>query len=59
MFRDEDFDSAMWLHQAGVPCEFHVNPGAFHALETFAPEADLSKRIWTTRLEALRRFINA
>ena len=59
MFRDENFDFAMRLNQAGVPCEFHVNPGAFHASETFAPEADLSKRIWAARYEALRRFIDA
>ena len=59
MFRDEDFDFAMRLNQAGVPCEFRVNPGAFHASETFAPEADLSKRIWAARHEALRRFIDA
>ena len=58
MFRDEDFDFAMRLNQAGVPCEFRVNPGAYHASETFAPEADLSKRIWTARFEALRRFID-
>lgn len=59
MFRDENFDFAMRLNQAGVPCEFHVNPGAFHSSETFAPEADLSKRIWAARFEALRRFIDA
>jgi acetyl esterase/lipase len=59
MFRDEDFDFAMRLNQAGVPCEFHVYPAAYHASETFAPEADLSKRIWATRYEALQRFIDA
>jgi acetyl esterase/lipase len=59
MFRDEDFDFAMRLNQAGVPCEFRVTPGAYHASETFAPEADLSKRIWAARYDALRRFIDA
>lgn len=59
MFRDEDFDFAMRLNQAGVPTEFHVHPGAFHASEIFAPDADLSKRIWSGRLDALRRFIAA
>lgn len=59
MFRDEDFDFAMRLNQAGVPTEFHVHPGAFHASEIFAPEAALSKRIWAGRLAALTRFIES
>ncbi len=59
MFRDEDFDFAMRLNQAGVPTEFHVHPGAFHASEIFAPEAALSQRIWAGRLAALTRFIEA
>jgi hypothetical protein len=27
--------------QAGVPTELHVNPGAYHAAEVFAPECEL------------------
>ena len=56
-FRDEDADFALRLLQAGVPCEFHVYPGAYHASEVFAPEAELSKRIWAGRLAALKRFM--
>ena len=41
--------------QAGVPTELHVNPGAYHAAEVFAPDCALSQRIWTRRFEALRR----
>lgn len=43
LFRDKDIAFAQRLMQAGVPCEFHVHPGAYHASETFAPEAALSR----------------
>ncbi|MGE0298784.1 alpha/beta hydrolase [Pseudonocardia sp.] len=57
MFRDEDIAFAQRLMQAGVPCELHVNPGSYHASETFAPDATLTKRIWATRIDALRRAL--
>jgi acetyl esterase/lipase len=57
MFRDEDITFAMRLMQAGVPTELHVNPGAYHAAEVFAPESPLSQRIWARRIEALRRAL--
>ncbi len=55
LFRDEDIAFATRLLQAGVPTELHVNPGAYHASENFAPEAPLSQRIWAMRVDALRR----
>jgi acetyl esterase/lipase len=55
LFRDEDIAFAQRLMQAGVPAELHVNPGAYHAAEAFAPQAALSERIWARRYEALRR----
>lgn len=58
-FRDEDAAFALRLNQSGVPCEFRIYPGAYHASEVFAPEAELSKRIWAGRVEALRRFISS
>lgn len=57
MFRDEDIDFANRLMQAGVPTEFHVYPGAYHASEIFAPTAALSQRIWATRIAALQRAL--
>ncbi len=57
LFRDEDIAFAQRLMQAGVPCELHVYPGAYHASETLAPEAELSNRIWGTRIDALRRAL--
>ncbi len=58
LFRDEDIDFAARLLQAGNPLEFHVYPGAYHASEVFAPTADLSQRIWGTRLAALTRALH-
>ena len=58
-FRDEDMTFAQRLLHSGVPCEFRIYPGAYHASEVFAPEAELSKRIWAGRIEALKRFIAA
>ena len=55
LFRDEDIDFAARLMRAGVPTELHVNPGAYHAAEVFAPTAALSQRIWAMRIDALRR----
>ena len=57
LFRDEDIAFAQRLMQAGVPTELHVHPGAYHASETFAPDAALSKRIWALRLDALKRAL--
>ncbi len=57
LFRDEDIAFAQRLMQAGVPCELHINPGSYHASETFAPEAELSQRIWAMRIAALRRAL--
>ena len=57
LFRDEDIAFAMRLMQAGVPTELHVSPGAYHASEWLAPEAELSKRILARRYEALRRAL--
>jgi acetyl esterase/lipase len=57
LFRDEDMAFAQRLMAAGVPTELHVNPGSYHASETFAAEAALTRRIWAMRIDALRRFV--
>ena len=58
LFRDEDIAFVARLLQAGVPTEFHVYPGAYHASEVFAPEAPLSQRIWAARISALTRALH-
>jgi len=58
LFRDEDIALVTRLAQAGVPTEFHLYPGAYHASEVFAPEAALSKRIWAARIDSLRRALH-
>jgi acetyl esterase/lipase len=57
LFRDEDIAFAQRLMQAGVPTELHIHPGSYHAAETFAADAALSKRIWALRIDALKRFL--
>jgi acetyl esterase/lipase len=57
LFRDEDIAFAQRLMQAGVPCELHISAGSYHASETFALDAPLSKRIWARRIDALRRAL--
>lgn len=56
LFRDEDIEIAQRLSAAGVSVEFHLWPGAYHASELFAPNAALSRRIWSTRYTAIRRM---
>lgn len=58
LFRDEDIEFAQRLMAAGVPCELHVHPGAYHASETFAPDAVLTRRIWALRIDALVRALS-
>ena len=56
LFRDEDIAITQRLSAAGVPVEFHLWTGAYHASELFAPHARLSQRIWQTRYTAIRRL---
>ncbi len=44
MFLDEDVAYATALNRAGVPCELHVYPGAFHASNGFLPDHPTSIR---------------
>lgn len=44
MFHDEDVAYATALNRAGVPCELHVYPGAFHASNGFLPDHPTSLR---------------
>jgi len=56
-FRDEDIAYAMRLAEAGVACELHVTPGAFHGSEMAVPDAPSSRRIRGYRRDALARAL--
>jgi acetyl esterase/lipase len=47
------------LIQAGVATEMHIYPGAFHAFDSFAPTARVSKQFVSDRNSALRRALAA
>lgn len=57
LFRDEDVRLVADMAAQGVAVEFHLYPGAYHASEVFAAEAELSQRIINNRLGALRRAL--
>ena len=59
LFRDEVIEYVARLVGAGVPVEFHLWPGVFHAAEKFAPDAGISRRIWDVRFAALRAALLA
>ncbi|KAL2835289.1 Alpha/Beta hydrolase protein [Aspergillus cavernicola] len=57
VFRDQDIEFANTLWKSGVAAEFHVWLGAWHAFDTFAPEAPVSKKAFKARLAWLERLI--
>ncbi len=56
LFHDEDLDYAARLTDAGVPCEVHVVPGAFHGFDGIAPKADISTAFFASQCESLRQI---
>ncbi|AQT78181.1 alpha/beta hydrolase [Mycolicibacterium litorale] len=54
LFHDEDLDYAARLQAAGVPCEVHVVPGAFHGFDGIAPKADISAAFFDSQCASLR-----
>jgi acetyl esterase/lipase len=57
LFRDEVVSFAARLMRSRVPVELHVYPGGIHGGEHLAPNAELSERIRSYRLSALRRAL--
>jgi acetyl esterase/lipase len=55
LFHDEDLDYADRLQAAGVPCDVHVVPGAFHGFDIIAPKADISNAFFYSQCESLRQ----
>ncbi|NNM76481.1 alpha/beta hydrolase [Sphingomonas sp. ID1715] len=56
LFVDENIDYARRLIRDGVPTEFHLYPGAFHAFDAW-PDAQVSEGARTNRSKALRRLL--
>lgn len=57
LFVDEDLDYAKRLIAAGVACELHVYPGAFHAFN-IVPDARVAQAARRDSIEALRRSLH-
>ena len=53
LFCDEDIEYARRLDAAGVNVELAVFPGVYHAAESFAPAAKVSKRLKASFMSAL------
>jgi acetyl esterase/lipase len=53
LFHDEGVDYAARLQAAGVSCELHVVPGAFHGFDVVAPNVPVVKDFSARRLSAL------
>jgi acetyl esterase/lipase len=54
LFHDEDLDYAERLRAAGVRCQVHVVPGAFHGFDGLAAKADISTAFFFSQCDGLR-----
>jgi acetyl esterase/lipase len=54
LFHGEDLDYAERLMAAGVPCEFHEAPGAFHGFDAIAPKTTVAQAYFDSQCAALR-----
>lgn len=57
LFLDENIEYARRLIAAGVRTQLNVYPGAYHAFDTFAPMAALSRQLLADRNNALVRAL--
>ncbi|POP51947.1 alpha/beta hydrolase [Zhongshania marina] len=57
LFYEEDQRYASRLQEAGVNCEMHIVPGAPHAFEAIAPDAEVSIAIMQSNHQFLRRVL--
>jgi acetyl esterase/lipase len=51
---DQDVGYARRISATGTPVELHVHPGAPHAFELYAPDADVSRRAMADRVRVLQ-----
>lgn len=57
LFIDENKAFVEKVLSQGGEVEFHTYEGAFHASELFAPDADISQRMWQKRFAVLVKFL--
>lgn len=57
-FRDETITYVQKLRQSGVPVEFHLYPGGFHAFEGYVPQANISQQLTSTYERALKEALH-
>ncbi|QOD93999.1 alpha/beta hydrolase [Chryseoglobus sp. 28M-23] len=59
LFHDEDLKFARRLNEAGVPCELHVIPGAYHGFDRSEPAAAVSRDFVARQFSTLRGMLGA
>jgi acetyl esterase/lipase len=59
LFHDEDLAYAERLREAGVRCEVHVVPGAFHGFDRVAAKAAVSRDYLDRKCDAMRQAMAA
>ena len=57
LFYDEDVEYARRLTAAGVECELHIVPGAYHGFDQAEPKAAVSRDFLRRQIEALRAML--
>ena len=57
LFHNEDLAYARRLEAAGVGCEVHEVPGAFHGFDKLAPKASISQAYFESKCASLRRAV--
>jgi acetyl esterase/lipase len=57
-FRDETIEYVDQLKKAGIPVEFELFKGCFHAFDVVTPEAKISKDAWSFLLRAYRDYMD-
>ncbi|MBU3707027.1 MAG: alpha/beta hydrolase, partial [Mycobacterium sp.] len=55
LFHDEDMAYAARLQAAGVACDVHEVPGAFHGFDGLAPKASVSQQYFDSKCASLGR----
>ena len=55
LFHDEDLAYAARLNAAGVPCEVHEVPGAFHGFDGLAPKTSIARAYFDSTCASLAR----